>query len=51
MIFKVMYSFLAVPGLPQCLGISLIVESRGYSLAAVCELLITAASLVVEHGL
>ena len=33
------------------MGISLIVESRGYSLAAVRELLITAAFLVVEHGL
>ena len=50
-IFKVTYSFLAVPVLPWCLGISPVVESRGYSLAAVCELLITVASLVAEHGL
>ena len=31
--------------------LSLVVGSRGYSLAAVSELLIAGASLVVEHGL
>ena len=32
-------------------GLSLVVESRGYSVFVVRELLITVASLVVEHGL
>ena len=30
-------------------GLSLVVVSGGYSLAAVCRLLITAASLAAEH--
>ena len=32
-------------------GLSLVVASRGYSLVAVCRLLIAVASLVAEHGL
>ena len=32
-------------------GFSLVVVSRGYSLVAVCWLLIAVASLVSEHGL
>ena len=36
-------------GLPLCMGFSLAVESRGYSLAAVHRLLIVMASLV-EHS-
>ena len=32
-------------------GLSLVVESGGYSLIAACKLLIVAASLVAEHGL
>ena len=51
MIIKVIYPSLAVPGLPRCSGISLVVESRGYSVAAVCGLLITVTSLVVEPRL
>ena len=33
------------------MGFSLVVESRGYSLVAVCGLLIAVTSLVAEHGL
>ena len=43
--------FLAVLGLRCCSGFSLVVVSRSYSLAAMCQLLIVVASLVVEHGL
>jgi len=32
-------------------GLSLVMASRGYSLIAVCRLLIAVASLVAEHGL
>ena len=32
-------------------GLSLVAESRGYSLVVVCRLLIAVASLVLEHGL
>ena len=32
-------------------GLSLVAESRGYSLVAVLGLLIAAASLVAKHGL
>ena len=32
-------------------GLSLVVESRGYSLVVVCRQPIAVASLVVEHGL
>ena len=40
------YLFLAVLGLHCCSGFSLVVASRGYSLAAGCEFLI-----VVQHRL
>ena len=43
--------FLAVLDLCCCLGFSLAVVRGGYSLAAVCRLLIAVASLVVEQGL
>ena len=43
--------FLAVLGLCCCGGFSLVEASRGYSLVAVCGLLIAAASLIVEQGL
>ena len=33
------------------MGVSLVAISRGYSLAAVCGLLIAEAPLAVEHGL
>ena len=39
---------MAVLGLCHCVGLSL---ATGYSLAAVCELLLAVASLVAEHGL
>ena len=42
---------LAVLGLHCCVGFSLVVESRGYSLVAVCGLLIAMASLIEEHSL
>ena len=42
---------MAVPGLHCCAGISLVVESGGYSLVAVRGLLTVEASLVVEHRL
>ena len=45
------YLFLAVLGLCCCSGFSLVVEGGGYSLVTVCGLLITVASVVVEHGL
>lgn len=44
--FKSLYLFLAVLGPHCCSGFSLVVASRGYSLASVCEFLI-----VVEHRL
>jgi len=43
--------FLAVLDLPCCTGFSLVVVSGGYSLVAMCRLLIMMASLVVEHRL
>ena len=43
--------FLAVLGLHCCVGFSLVVVSRGYSLVEVHWLLITTAPLAVEHGL
>ena len=45
------YLFLAVLSLGCCAGFSLVVESGGYSLVAVCGLLILVASLVAEHRL
>ena len=38
-------------GLIAACGLSLVLESRSYSLVAVCRLLDFVASLVVEHGL
>ena len=38
-------------GLQGYVGFSLVAGIRGYSLIAVCELLIVVASLVVEHRL
>ena len=40
----------AILGLGCCVGFCLVVASRGYSLAAVCGLLIAVVSLV-KHGL
>ena len=48
---KGIYLSLAVLGLSCCVGFSLVVASGGYSLLAVCGLLIAVASLVVEHRL
>ena len=42
--------FVAVLGLRNCMGFSLAVESRSYSLAAAHGLLIAVVSLVMEHG-
>ena len=50
-IFFFSFFLLAVPGLRCCAGFSLVLESRGYSLAAVLRLLVAVASLVAEHGL
>ena len=50
LIFK-MYLFLTVLGLCCCLGFSLVVESRDYSVVAVPKLLIAVASLVAEYKL
>ena len=43
--------FLAALGLRCCMGFSIVAASRGYSLVAMCRLLIAVASLVAEHGL
>ena len=46
------YLFLAMPGLHCCAGSSLVAEKNGgYSLVAVCGLLMALASLVAEHRL
>ena len=50
-VFKVVVSFFAVLGLRGYVGFSLFAESRGYSLAVVCRLLIAVASPFVEHRL
>ena len=42
---------MAVLGLHCCLGFSLILVNKGYSLFVVCGLLIAEASLVTEHRL
>ena len=49
--FLSIYLSLAVLGLSCCVGFSLVVTSGGYSLVAVCGLLIAVASLVVERRL
>ena len=46
-----LFLFLAVLGLGCCRGVSLVVASRGYSLAAVGGLLTAVVSLVAEHRL
>ena len=43
------YLFLAVLGFVAVCGLSLVVASRGYSLAMLCELLIAVTCLVI-HG-
>ena len=43
------FKFLTVLGLLLCEGFSLVVQSRGCSLVAICGLLVMVASLVVEH--
>ena len=43
--------FLAVLDLHCCMGFSLVADSRGYSLVAVCVLLVAMACLVAEHRL
>ena len=43
--------FLAVLGLPCCVGFSLVVESRSYSVVVGHRLLIVVASLAAEHRL
>ena len=40
-----------MPGLPGLAGFSLVVASKGYSLVAICGLLIVVASFVMEHRL
>ena len=50
-LFTYLILFLAVLGLHCCMGFSLVVKSRGYSLVVVHGLLIVRASLVAEHGL
>ena len=42
---------LTVLGLRCCLGFSLVVAIRGYSVVGVLGLVIAVASFVVEHGL
>ena len=51
MAFRLFFFFLAVSGLCCCLDFSPVAASRGYSPRVVCRLLISAASLAVEHGL
>ena len=45
------FYFLAVPGLCCCVGFSLVVASRGYTLVVVCGLLTAVASPIAEYGL
>jgi len=44
------YLFLAMLGLCCCVDFSLVLASRGYSLAGVCGFFTVVASLAVEHG-
>ena len=49
MLFIILFTLIfAVLGLRCCTGFSLVVASRGYSLAAVCELLTVVASLLLS---
>ena len=51
MLFILLFTLIfAVLSLRCCTGFSLVVASRGYSLAAVCELLTVVASLIAEQG-
>ena len=43
--------FMTVLGLHCCTGFTLVAASRGYSLVAVCRLLIAVVSPVAEQGL
>ena len=45
------YLFMAVLGLHCCTQLSLVAVNEGYSLVAVCGLLIAVASSVAEHRL
>ena len=45
------YLFLAVQGLRCCVGFPLVTAGRGYSLVALCWLLVAVVSLITEHGL
>ena len=49
--FFLSYLCLMALGLHCCASFSLVVESRGYSLVAVCGLRTVGASLIGEHGL
>ena len=46
-----LFLFLAVLGVCCCTSFSLVAVSAGYSVVAVCRLLIEVASLIAEHGL
>ena len=46
-----LYLFWGVLDLHYCLDFSLVMETEGYSLFAVCGLFIAMASFVVEHRL
>ena len=47
---KIFFLFFGCAGsLLWCLGLSLVVASRGYSLVVVCRFLIAVASLVAEY--
>ena len=48
---KFIYLLLAMLGLCCCLGFSLVVETRSYSLVAACGPLFVGASLTAEHHL
>ena len=49
--FLTIYLSWTVLCLHCCMGFSLVVASGGYSLVAVCRVLIVVASLAAEHGL
>lgn len=49
--FLTFHLFLAVLALHCCAGFSLAAASGGYSIAVVCKLLSTVASLAIELGL
>ena len=49
--FLNVYFFLAVLGLPCCVGFSLVAVSGGYSVVVTYWLLIVVTSVVAEHSL